>query len=188
MRTYEKILSNGNKLRVTVCTPDDERGGCTPAFSVTGELWEPRIRAIATGHYVYPKEPTSCGCLHDTILAEFPELAKVVSLHLSDAQGAPMHAESNGFYWLAGAVGGLGEQYHGGNGTRPHTRGECVEILAKHLRLSITDARMLSEDIGLMHKVSPSVARKAFTMFVDGERRRWRMEADALRELFATVD
>lgn len=61
-------------------------------FSVTGELRDTRLRR--DGGIV------ACGTLHDEILEHFPELAPLVALHLSTADGVPMHAVANGLYWL----------------------------------------------------------------------------------------
>ena len=56
-----------------------------------------------------------CGAMHSEILAARPDLADIVALNLSDAQtGAPLHALGNGWYWLAGALGGLHQEFHGG--------------------------------------------------------------------------
>src|SRR5207344_782452 len=73
-------------------------------FSATAELRHPRTGRVE-----------SCGAMDDVILAKFPEVADFVALHLADENGEPLHAEANGYYWLAGALGGLGEQYHGAN-------------------------------------------------------------------------
>jgi hypothetical protein len=53
---------------------------------------------------------------HELVLKLWPDLAPLVALHLSDVDGAPHSAEANGWYWLAGACGGLGEEVHGANG------------------------------------------------------------------------
>ncbi len=45
----------------------------------------------------------ACGQLDDDVLATFPELAPIMRLHLADvATGEPMHARSNGWYYLGG--------------------------------------------------------------------------------------
>ncbi len=77
-----------------VATITRERG----SFSVTGEIHNSR-RAFELG----TGNPHSCGCIHDEILAAFPQLAPIVRMHLADAEtGEPMHAASNGWYRLGG--------------------------------------------------------------------------------------
>ena len=58
-------------------------------FSVTGAIYEGQRR-----------EPDSAGCIHEQILTVWPQLAPLVELHLSTADGVPMHAEANGWFWL----------------------------------------------------------------------------------------
>ena len=41
----------------------------------------------------------ACGCMHDDILKHFPELQPVIDVHLSDTNGAPMHALANAKYF-----------------------------------------------------------------------------------------
>jgi hypothetical protein len=61
-----------------------------PYFSVTGLGWHGRRR-----------EPDIAGCIHEVVAAAFPRLADLIALHLSDVDGAPMHAEANGWYWYS---------------------------------------------------------------------------------------
>lgn len=108
-------------------------------FSVTAYLYSP-------GHR---NHPFAGGCLHDEVLRFFPKLAPVVELHLCDVEtGAPMHAESNGLYWLAGACPPhhLGQRYHGGNGTN-NSPGKAWEVFKKHLRISEDEARAIRDAV-----------------------------------------
>ena len=41
----------------------------------------------------------TCGAIHEHILKHFPELAALVKVHLSEADGMPMHCEANARYW-----------------------------------------------------------------------------------------
>lgn len=45
------------------------------------------------------------GCLHEEILQYRPDLKPLTDIHLSTLDGVPMHAEANGWYWLAKACG-----------------------------------------------------------------------------------
>jgi hypothetical protein len=111
-------------------------------FSVTGEISTPFQRK---------RGDFQCGgCIHDEILAAFPQLAPLVALHLSDAEtGEPMHAEANGFYWLAGCDPeiGSGVEYHGGTGSDARTPEECFRILREHMRIPEEYARDMVADV-----------------------------------------
>jgi hypothetical protein len=131
------------------------RGNARPHFSLT--CWE------SAPHN--PNVECSGGCAHGLILSHWPELADLAALHLADDEGAPMHAEANGWYLLAGYLGGVGERYHAGNSMRQHwkladgtpcgdssvpgaefdgyrnsTPDECLALFAGHVRLSEQDA------------------------------------------------
>lgn len=81
------------KLRININTQlaDDWKNGQAD-FSTTCQAYEPNGR----GRYV----ESFGGCCHDEILKAAPELKLLVSLHLSDFNGAPMYALANGFYHL----------------------------------------------------------------------------------------
>jgi hypothetical protein len=62
-----------------------------PYYSITGEIAKTDKRF---------RDPiVTCGAIHDEILKHFPELAPLVTVHLSEADGQPMHAEANARYW-----------------------------------------------------------------------------------------
>lgn len=154
-------LPNGGKLSCVVQL--SQHGNQVPYFSVTGDLYGP------TGRH------EACGMLHDEILAAWPHLANAIALHLSDIDGLPMHAEANGWYWLAGAVDGhFGQEIHGGNGTPARTQDECLEIFAKHVRTTIGDARRLRDWFASMHV---ALARTTFKHWVAEQRPRWQDDA-----------
>ena len=60
-------------------------------FSITGSIakQDKRLRDAVI----------MCGSIHEEILKHFPELAPLVLVHLSEADGHPMHAEANARYW-----------------------------------------------------------------------------------------
>lgn len=130
------------------------------------------------------------GCCHDLILKHYPELADLAALHLSDMDGAPMHAVENGWYWLAGAMPEGVAQYHGGNGTPAKSADECLQVFADHCRIGIGEARgilaQVVAELGLPQE-SQSVrpyssgdvarAKSRLAELMDGMRPRWKREA-----------
>jgi hypothetical protein len=71
------------------------------------------------------------GAIHEDILEHYPELAPLVSVHLSAPDGVPMYAEANARYW-AGLC-----KYPDGS-----PMGEFKPLmLAKHLRVSVELAK-----------------------------------------------
>lgn len=149
------------------------RGNGKPYFSLTMSEVELRgSRWVDAGG----------GADHKTILKIWPSLKPLADLHLSDIDGVPMHAEANGWYWLAGALGGLGERYHGGSGGnyRVPTADGCMEIFARHVRLSINEARGVGVFIqDQVNQHGTPAARWEFAAWVKAQKPRWRAEADA---------
>ncbi len=166
-----KTVTNfkGESLKATAALVQFE--GQLPYFSVTGEQRNKRGRVEA------------CGCLHTDILKEIPAFEPLIALHLSDVNGVPMHAEANGYYWLAGAVGGLGEQYHGGSGSSAKNVEECLEILASHLRVNLDEARSVA--YGIKDSTAP---KEFFAAYVEAQKPRWAAEAKAGLELIAKLN
>lgn len=150
------------------------RGNTAPFFSLT-----------YTQHRKgFPNQCYSGGAGHDTILRYFPQFADLAALHLSDIDGVPMHAEANGWYWLAGALGGAGEQYHGGNSTFPPSR-RPLEIFADHCRISLDEARAIRNECLDEFGNNPdrwTAARAVMTLRLNDMRPRWKAEAEAAIE------
>lgn len=89
--TLEAETPDGEYLVATART--QALGDQAPYFSLTGELYRRKAS------YTRRAEPVACGCLHEEILAAFPNLAPIEALHCSDAiTGEPMHAVANGWY------------------------------------------------------------------------------------------
>lgn len=150
-------LGKGENLTVD-CKLEQYGGNAAPHFSVTAEEWR-----MTFGN----RTIRSCGCMHHDILRQWPKLRPLVALHLSDDQGVPMHGASNGWYWMAGALGGMAEQYHGGNSKIQHWKGEegtgpkhrefdgyreptpaeCLRIFADHCRISMVEAENIRDRI-----------------------------------------
>jgi hypothetical protein len=126
------------------------------------------------------------GPAHEELVRCWPELQPLADMHLSDINGVPMHTEANGWYWLAGAAGPrfgsaidggrLGQKYHGACG---RTDAECLEIFARHVRISLADAKQLLGKIRRAHYVDPAKARLQFNDWILAQKPRWKAEADA---------
>lgn len=143
------------------------QGNQQPYFGVT-------VDGIENGRWSFG------GCCHDLVIEHFPELADIVALHLSDMDGSPMHAVSNGYYWAAGVVD-MGEQYHGGSGEFGKSAKECARILAEHLRITEPEAIKLA---GATYKIfkrnGKDAAKRSFEEYVNAQRPRWKAEAIAV--------
>lgn len=160
-------------------------GNARPFFSITATI--NARRAVEAG-----------GTLHAAIVNAWPDLAPVIPLHLSDDTGTPMHALSNGWYWLAGYYGGCGEQYHGGNSQGIHggeyrapTREECLTIFAAHVRISVREAQVLAGIIWKTDRFTEADTwtdtRRRFREWVDEQGPRWQREADAACAVLDTL-
>lgn len=93
-----------------------------PYYSITGsvEVIDKRYR-----------DPViMCGAIHDTIKQHYPELAPLIAVHLSAADGVPMHAEANARYWAGLCT------YSDGRPMQDYDR----EVLADHLRITLDEA------------------------------------------------
>lgn len=142
------------------------RGNSSPHFSITADGRENGRESFG-------------GCCHDIIAKRFPELRDMIALHLSDMDGAPMHAASNGLYWLGGIVD-LGLKYHGGSGDYGKSAMECARIFANLARVSEQDAiRLAGVANTTCKKLGIDAARKEFEEWTDTQRPRWKSEANA---------
>jgi hypothetical protein len=129
------------------------------------------------------------GADHETIVREFPELADLAALHLSDIDGQPMHAEANGWYQLAGACGGFSERYHAGNAETYGRPRDCLQSFADHCRITREQAQAIADDV-LAYDVrereslpwaerkSGVCGRRRWRELCEGMRARWKQEAE----------
>lgn len=146
----------------------------------------------------FPNQREQGGAAHDTIRKLFGDrFDDLIALHLSDADGVPMHAVANGAYWLHGYFGGCGQPHHGGNHKmhfpkkpedidpakawdttdyREPTRAECLDVFAKLWRITADEAREIARDCaarGAAH-IKERLADHAGTM-----KARWKEQAQA---------
>jgi hypothetical protein len=102
-----------------ITIPADSRDG-VPGTITYGLRWIPRDSEYTcnTGFWISAKfsgkdrtgrKWESSGLGHHEILAIRPDLKPLVELHECDGNGVPRFGEANGWFWLAGALGGLGE-------------------------------------------------------------------------------
>lgn len=143
------LVHGGKELLIVTYGLQYIKGNSDSYFTATGEVWKGR-------------DFISCGCLHDEILKAFPGMSDIVSLHLSDSDGAPMHAVENGWYHNGGT------KYHEYNRT----------VLASHLRIT-------PEQADIIH--ANCADKEAFAAVVDSMREQWKEEADQIREKYALL-
>jgi len=154
------------------------QGNDRPYFSVTAD--------------VKGSQGEAGGCMHTEIAKYWPKLAPIIALHLSTDQGEPMHAEANGWYSLAGYFGGAGERYHAGNSEKQiwkedgtfdrvgfQTPEECLQSFAKHVRITVDDARALAGYWKSTIDDDPKSVRRWFGAWINTQRPRWQAEAEA---------
>jgi len=148
-------------------------GNSRPYFSVTGSIDSLRGVEIAGG------------CLHDEILQWFPELADVVALHLADDRGKPMHAAENARYWM-GLSSWSGKEWkpmapRGVPDLETDSQGLiwAPVTLAKHLRISVEDARRVREYV-----VNDGNDTEAIAFHVRMLEKQWQHQADEVKERF----
>jgi hypothetical protein len=140
------------------------KGNRQPYFSVTVDGYENGKESFG-------------GCCHELVLQHFPALADLVALHLSDIDGSPMHADGNGFYWLAGVVD-MGQQYTGASGDFGKPASECLRIAAEHFRITEKEALALAAKCAKAYKKDGTTAAKLVcAAFTDAQRPRWKREA-----------
>lgn len=168
-------------------------GNRLPYFSLTGET-----RNILNPNTRKPGEPPAtgrvetCGCIHETLLRVFPDLAPLAALHLSDITGEPSHAAGNGVYWLAGSLASphapnlkvWGSEYHGASGRSGKSPAECLTIAARHFRRPESELAALAE--GLRY-AAPAHVREKVAAYCEGLRPQWKREADSAIAQFGLV-
>ncbi len=202
VKTFPAPADYGNRYAFTITAEAYQiQGNQHPHFAVTGDIYYKATRT-RTGDGT-----RACGCLHDEAAKAWPRIAPIIALHLCNADdGAPSSPVENGLYWLAGAVGGLGEKYHAGSGSDKRTVDQCLKILSEHFRIGLAEAEALANEVARIyneayaaHEVPPTgptlnrlapfrdEARKVATVtaknvlfdYVQTQRDRWQAEAQA---------
>ena len=178
-KTYKK---DGEEYRLKVIAGLNYlKGNSAPYFSLTAE----QERKNRAGRWGY-----DCGgCCSELILAHYPELAPLAALHLSDIEGAPVHAEENASYYANGGAW-FGNDFLplkvAGNRATPQ---DCIKRLMRHLRITQDQAGSIWEQWA-RYRIAPSgyaEGRKVMAALCNELRPRWKREADEAIEKFGLV-
>ena len=142
-----------------------------PIFSLTGSAWlHASHKSKTTEELEYSDEPDLAGCIHKEILEISPQLEIFAKLHLSDPAGQPMHALSNGLYYIEEGKD---------------------ETAIQHFRVTPADYKILKEATANLNDLQTSRDHKIMNLssylISSGITRRWRDEADKARELFENL-
>ena len=93
IRSFDIRKGMWKGARIVITAKAYSLGGQAPHFAVGAD--------IGTKAQLQRNDPQCCGCCHEECLEAWPQIKPLIDLHLSDAiTGAPMHAESNGWYWM----------------------------------------------------------------------------------------
>ena len=151
-----RVADNGERLV----------NGLSPGFSVTGEVYEGRSNASGKTRQKAGRDPDGWGAIGGALAQVFPEIAPVIALHLSDPDGAPLHAEANGWYWYSS---------YDGQGTHAVPDGRSdYEVACDYLRLP-------------QGGIPGPQNRASFKALVDAQRERWAAEAARAREILEAL-
>ena len=101
-KTIGRDLPNGDYIEIEA-EERDGSGTLSAGFAITCSVWERNNTWPARTCAAKGRDISSGGADHDLILSVAPELAPIVTAHLSDTDGTPMHAEANGWYFYSGA-------------------------------------------------------------------------------------
>jgi len=85
---YKKAVKHRIKVQAELVHRD---GNSNAYFSITGEV----EHQAKNNRWVFD----TGGCIHEEIVAQFPQLESLCDIHLSDENGVPMHAYANAGYW-----------------------------------------------------------------------------------------
>ncbi len=91
-----------------------------------------------------------------------------MDLHLSDLNGVPMHAEENGFYWLAKAAG-IPQKY-----APDQSELDCFAFFMGHARLEGKAAHKILKQVKFANN-----PREKWNEICESMKPRWKAEAEA---------
>lgn len=160
-------------------------GNSSPHFAIGAE--EGKLGA---------RDCDACGCLHEEIEKRWPgRFSDLIALHLSDIDGAPMHAAENGWYYLTGTDPlFFSERYYLKKNDKDDPE-NARRALGEHLRVSPEEVAAILNTVRAAmapalalheHRMIPwsdvrAAGKEAFRALVEAMRPRWKAEADACR-------
>ena len=175
--------ANGNILFADIELPSEKHN----YFAITGQLWEkvkgrPKVdnddyKQIDGKWYFL----STCGCIHEQILKARKSLLPFVQLHLSTANGLPMHAAENGYHFYLKFTG----QYQ----TFTHSEIEPADVkyfdvLKDHLRIDSEECSKLVDALNVTDKIERKIV---FYNYVSSQLTRYQNEANEAINLFNTL-
>jgi hypothetical protein len=158
---YKTSKTFNNEFIIVNISLDDGCKNGHQDFSITGSTYE-------AGKPLIDKYSISGGCIHDQINAAFPEFKQFIDLHLSDYDGAPMHAIGNMHFHL----------YNGFNNMKPNNpefkKQYCEYYRIEPVEFDTLKAAESKTDGDLFHYLLEALPIRA----------RWKTQAEkAIKEL-----
>lgn len=172
----KKTIQRQTETETIIIKISTDGCGQKPYFSITGEIYH-------KGKPMTDRNMISCGCVHEDILKVAPELKPLVDIHLSDMDGVPMHAEANGWYWLAKAAG-VTQKYE-----PDQAPDKCLEIFADHCRISKEESAEIIPCMSKIHLSGKSAedTRIIWSNICENMKPRWKKEAEKALEMIAAI-
>jgi hypothetical protein len=176
-KTIGRDLPNGDYIEIEA----EERGAegtLSPGFAITLLGWEARGEHGRRGRAVKAGggEATFAGADHETILAAAPELAPIVTVHLADPDGTPMHAVDNGWYFYSGKASAYerehySEEYATRYGTDHERAADALHVDPADLPTDLDHDGFLAYAATLTERwaAQAQAARDALAAMVDGD-------------------
>jgi hypothetical protein len=174
-KTIGRDLPNGDYVEITA-EERDSSGNLSAGFSITLSGWEKRGtrkgRSRKFNTYGNLRDTDYGGADHETILAAAPELAPIVTAHLADPDGTPMHGVANGWYFYTGESEAYERQHYGEEYVK--RQGTPHERAARALHIAPED-------------LPTGLDRDGFAAFCEGLAGRWAGQAQAARDALAAM-
>lgn len=180
-------LANGSRIVANVEIRGDD-SQCSPGFSLCGELYEKHGTWSGKAQQENGRGCDACGQITEDVLRAFPQLKTLASLHLSDLDGVPMHAISNGLYFYRYARD-IPQQYGFDNkyGEAAREGFDDPKDYARNVVKRMFRLDNLAELDAIPFENSKQFD-SAFSTFVDSQRDRWKIEAtDAIAWVRALI-